>query len=166
MLPWYVVHSKPRKEAWLFDQFTAQQITTYYPCYREPGNSHVHKPRPYFPGYLFISVDIAATGLSAVQWVPGSIGLVTFGDEPATVPDQFIQKLRHHLDELKQTRVEGLASLSPGDQVEIQSGPFAGYAGIFDSYLSGHERVRIFLRFVQSQQMHIDLPVEQIVLKQ
>ena len=165
MMRWYVVCSKPRKEAWLFNQFTAHQITAYYPCYREPGNSHVHKPKPYFPGYLFVNVDIAATGISAIQWLPGSIGLVTFGGEPASVPDRVIQKIRQHVEQINNDTHKTLEELRPNDEIEIRSGPFAGYSGIFDTYLSDCERARIFLKFIQNQQVQVDLPVHQIALK-
>ncbi len=165
MLHWYVVHSKPRKEAWLLNQFTVLQIEAYYPCYVEHGNSYQHKPKPYFPGYLFINVDLASTGTSVVQWIPGSQGLVSFGGEPAWVPDLLIQKIRCHLDEINKETGQILESLRPMDKVAIQSGPFAGYSGIFDSYLCDHERVRVFLQFMQDHQILVELPVEQITLK-
>jgi hypothetical protein len=31
MLNWYVMHSKPQKEPWLYDQLSTLEIETYYP---------------------------------------------------------------------------------------------------------------------------------------
>jgi len=38
-----------------------------------------------------------------------------------------------------------------GAPVKITSGPFAGYEGIFDSRLSGSERVRVLLTLLEKQ---------------
>src|SRR6266496_6030117 len=101
MLRWYVVHSKPQKEQWLCNQFNALQIEAYHPClHPSNGKSHSHKSKPYFPGYLFVNVDLDLTGISALQWIPGSLGLVTFGGEPACVPDTLLQRIRYHVNEI------------------------------------------------------------------
>jgi len=165
MLLWYVVHSKPRKEAWLCKQFAARQIDSYYPCYLKHDSLVLHKYVPYFPGYLFINVDIELIGISILQWIPGSLGLVSFGGEPAIVSDSLIQKIRHQVDQINCLNPKPLDGFTSDDRVKVLSGPFAGYSGIFDSYISGHERVKVFLEFLQQQQYLVELPVGQIALK-
>ncbi|HLO14018.1 MAG TPA: transcription termination/antitermination NusG family protein [Anaerolineales bacterium] len=166
MRGWYVVHSKPQKEQWLCNQFNALQIEAYYPClYASDGKSHVHKPKPYFPGYLFVNVDLELTGISMLQWVPGSLGLVSFGGEPACVPDGLVQTIRHRVDEMTNSKGNMLESLRSGDEVVIRSGPFTGYDAIFHSRLHDSERVQVLLRILQKQTIRVNLRVDQLGFK-
>jgi len=163
MLNWYVMHSKPQKEQWLFDQLSTLQIETYYPCLHvRNGQSYSHTSKPYFPGYLFVNVDLETTGRSVLNWIPGSLGLVRFGDEPASVPDGLLQKIRHRIDQINGAGNKILESLKPGDGVVIHSGPFAGYEAIFCSRLRDSERVQVLLKVLEDRTMRVDLKVNQI----
>jgi transcription antitermination factor NusG len=163
MLSWYVMHSKPQKERWLYDQLSTLQIETYYPClHMRNGKSFSHTYRPYFPGYLFVNVDLETTGRSILKWIPGSLGLVSFGDEPACVPDGLLQRIRHRVDEINSAGNKILESLKPGDGIVIHSGPFAGYDAIFCTRLRDSERIQVLLRVLQDRIIRVDLQVNQI----
>lgn len=163
MFHWYVVHSKPQKEDWLYSQFTSLQIEAYYPRLRAtPEKSHPQKSKPYFPGYLFVNIDLELTGRSILQWLPGSLGLVCFGGEPATVPDGLVQKIQRHVEEINMAEDQFLDSLEPGDKVIIHSGPFAGYDAIFCARLHGSERAQVLLKVLQDNAVRIDLHVDQL----
>jgi len=163
MLGWYVVHSKPQKEEWLCNQLSALQLEAYYPCLRvKDGKLNSHKSKPYFPGYLFVNVDLELTGNSLLQWLPGSLGLVAFGGEPAHIPDGLLQKIRHRVDEINSTGDQLLTNLRPGDEVTIHSGPFAGYDAIFCARLRDSERIQVLLKILQDQVVRINLSVNQL----
>jgi transcriptional antiterminator RfaH len=79
MKKWYVAHSKPRNEELLWKQFCLRNFETYYPCIKvQMVNPRARQVQPYFPGYLFVRVDLDLIGRSAVEWVPGGVGLVSF----------------------------------------------------------------------------------------
>jgi transcriptional antiterminator RfaH len=118
--------------------------------------------KPYFPGYLFVHVDLNFTNMSDLQWIPGAGGLVCFGNEPAWVSDGVLQVIRIRVDQLNSMNIDERKALKAGDGVTIHAGPLAGYRGIFASYLSDRERVLVFLDFVRDQQLRVELPVEQI----
>ena len=163
---WYVVHSKPQKEEWLCNQFNALQIEAYYPClHASEEKSRAHKPKPYFPGYLFVNIDLELIGISALQWIPGSLGLVGFGGEPARVPDGLVQRIRDRVDEMNKTKDAMLESLRPGDEVVIHSGSFAGYDAIFHSRLRDSERVQVLLRILQGRTIRVNVRVGELGLK-
>jgi transcriptional antiterminator RfaH len=163
---WYVIRSKPQKEKWLYNQLTALEFEAYYPClHTRDGKLHLHKSKPYFPGYLFVHVDLELVGMSVLQWIPGSVGIVTFGGEPANVPDALLQKIRHRVDEVNLAGSRFFEYLKPGDEVVIHSGPFTGYEAIFCSRLQGDERAQVLLKILADQTLRIDLPVEQLTIK-
>ncbi|MCD4673665.1 MAG: hypothetical protein K8R77_13460 [Anaerolineaceae bacterium] len=160
---WYALRSKPHKENMLFGQLSAYQVETFYPVLRvKPVNPRSRKERPYFPGYLFVHVDLAETGFSSLQWMPGANGLVTFGGEPSPIPDNLIEAIRQRVAAVNQAGGEQLAGLKAGDAVHIHSGPFAGYEAIFDASLSGSERVRVLLQLLQGRAMRVELPAAAI----
>ena len=163
---WYVLRSKPRKEDLLWDQLRVRKIEAFHPQIRvRPVNPRARKVKSYFPGYVFVRVDLSRYNWSTLQWLPGATGVVSFGGEPADVPDTLIQAIRRRVDEINAAGGEQLDGLKQGDRVIIRGGPFDGYEAIFDAKLSGNERVRVLLKFLEGQPKKLDLPAEQIEQK-
>ena len=160
---WYVLRSKPHKEDFLYGQLLARKIEAYYPTVRvQPVNPRARKNRPYFPGYLFIHIDLEQENLSVFRWMPGAIGLVSFGNEPSWVPDEVVNTIRKQVSAINAAGGENLAEFASGDEVIIQDGPFDGYKAVFDLSLPGHERVRVLLKLLKDQNMRLELPVGQV----
>lgn len=157
---WYALRSKPRKEDAVWRQLRGEGIEVFYPRLRvNPVNPRSRKIKPYFPGYMFVNVDLEQTGVSRFQWMPHTLGLVSFGGEPAHVPDNLIIELHKRVAEIAEAGGELFDGLKPGDPVRISSGPFAGYEAIFDSRIDGNERVRVLLELLTSKRrVPIELP--------
>jgi len=156
---WYCIRSKPNKEEFLRSQLVASEIETFYPRLRvKPANPRSRKVRPYFPGYMFINVDLDRVGTNTLQWMPGALGLVFYGEEPVPVQDDVVNTIRNRVEAANGAVDTWLDSLKPGDRVRIESGPFAGYEAIFDVRLPDSERVRVFLALLERQGMRLELP--------
>src|SRR5512145_457382 len=98
---WYALRSKPRKEDVVWQQLRDQGLEVFYPRLRvHTVNPRSRQLRPYFPGYLFVQAEIETTGLSYFQWMPHALGLVSFGGEPSTVPDNLIHAIRQRVEEI------------------------------------------------------------------
>lgn len=161
---WYVVRSKPNKEDFLARQFEAYGIDVFYPRLRvAPVNPRSRKSRPYFPGYLFVQADLAVIGSSTLQWMAGAANLVSFGGEPASVPEELINAIGKRVEEINAANKPGVARMKRGEAVRIQTGPFAGYEAIFDGKISGQERVRVLLRFLERRQVVVELEENQVL---
>ena len=158
-LLWYVLHSKPHKEEMLAEQLELRKIEAFAPHIRvQVVNPRARRVRPYFPGYIFVRADLEEMGLSTLQYVPGSAGLITFGGTPAFVPDGLIHAIRQRVEEINLAGGELFETLKPGETVLVHSGPFAGYEGIFDARLPGTERVKVLLKLLQNRKMLVELP--------
>jgi len=95
--------------------------------------------------------------------MPYTIGLVTFGDEPAIVPESLIYAIKHRVSEIIAAGGELFDGLNKGDIVYIEDGPFSGYEAIFDARIPGTERVRVLLRFLNDKrQVPVELKAGQI----
>jgi len=164
MRQWFVLKSKPNKEMLLYKQMEAYGVKAYLPLLSvNPVNPRARKARPYFTGYLFVNLDLQATGFSFLQWMPYSLGLVSFGGEAVFVSDELIHAIRKQLAKLEIRKPDPV--VKHGDIVTIERGPFTGYKAIFDTCLSGTERARVLLSLLQNRQLAVDLPLNYLRLQ-
>jgi transcription antitermination factor NusG len=166
-LNWYALRSKSRKEEVVWRQVRTQGFEVFYPRLKvQPVNPRSRRMKPYFPGYMFVFADIEQIGLSAFQWLPHSLGLVCFGDEPAIVPENLVHAIRRRVEDISAAGGELFEGLHQGDAIIISDGPFAGYEAIFDARVPGSERVRVLLQLLNSQrQVPLELTAGQIKQK-
>ncbi len=163
---WYALRSKPRKEEVLWQQLLAREVEVYFPRIRvHPRTPRSRKLRPYFPGYMFVQVDLEEVGLSFFKWMPHAIGLVSFDAVPADVPEPLIHEVRKRVDEIAAAGGEFYDGLQKGDPVRISSGPFSGYEAIFDMRLPGDERVRVLIQMLSDRNLPVELKSGQVVRK-
>jgi transcriptional antiterminator RfaH len=154
---WYVIRSKPRRERFVHDQLSGQGLEVFFPAVRvHPVNPRAARERAYFPGYLFVHLDLAAIGVNRLRWLPAAVGLLEFGGEPAIVPEPLVVQLKRRVAAIQAAGGLIFADLNRGDVVKITSGPFAGYDAIFDLRLKGSDRVRVLLDLLQ-RQMSVEL---------
>ena len=159
MREWFVLRSKPNKELLLYKQMEAYGVEAYLPLVSvNPVNPRARTARPYFTGYLFVNLDLQTAGFSFLQWMPYSLGLISFGGNATAVSDELIRTLKKQVVHFESKGSIPFA-LKHGDPVMVERGPFAGYKAIFDTSLSGTERARVLLSLLQNRQLAIDLPV-------
>lgn len=163
MIRWYVMHSKPQKEALLRERLRIQRIEVYLPSLRvKPINPRARKEQPFFPGYLFVHVDLEQIPISELRRIPGSIGLVCYGGEAAYIGDALIRAIQKQVEELNDSVNNYVDRFRPGDLVVINDGPFATYKAMFDSRLSGSDRVYVLLELLQGRKMRLELSGRQL----
>lgn len=163
---WYALRSKPRKEEILWRQLRAQEFEVFFPRIRvHPVNPRSRKLLPYFPGYMFVNVNLEEVGLSTFQWMPHAIGLVSFDGEPSTVPENLIYAINKRVEEIAAAGGEFFDGIKPGDTVKINTGPFAGYEAIFDTRLPGSERVRVLIQMLSDRRIPVELRAGQVEQK-
>jgi transcription antitermination factor NusG len=129
-------------------------IDAYYPCIKvQPSNPRSRKSRPCFPGYLFVNADLDIVGTSLLKRIPGVVGLVDFGSELASVPDDLVEAIRFYLEGIDDVKASPHAKSMPAQQVIIPSGRFPGLHAIFDGFMPEKERVRAMLKTLQDREL-------------
>ena len=165
-LLWYALRSKTRKEDVVYRQLIDRDVEIFYPRLRvNPVNPRSKRYKPYFPGYLFIRINLEELGNNAFKWMPHTLGLVTFGGEAAVVPENLINEIRQRVEKIDEAGGEVFDGLNEGDVGQIYDGPFKGYEAIFDSKLPGSERVRVLLQLLDSRNVPIELSASSIQQK-
>lgn len=148
---WYCIQSKPHKEEFLHSQLLARGIEAFYPRLQvKPVNPRSRKVRPYFPGYVFVHIDLEQVGASTLNWMQGAVGLVYIDSQPAWVPESLINAIRRNLEEINSASGETTKRLQNGEPVRIKDGPSADYQTIFDTGVSGEDRVSILMSLLGS----------------
>lgn len=162
-LNWHVIRSKPNREDFLTRELESRDVEYYYPRLRaNPVNPRARRFKAYFPGYLFIHVDLEKVNTSSLERIPGAANLVSFGGEFSSVPENMVHAIRRKVDEVNEKGDERAAALHPGGRVEIEHGPFAGYTAILDANLPGTERVRVLLQMLAKRDLPVEMPAEYV----
>lgn len=159
MSDWYLLVTKPHKDAHAEEQLNNQGYTTYRPLV-----NHKKKVRgkikavegSLFPRYIFIKLEKGIDDWSSIRSTRGVLNLVRFGANFAKVPEALIQALQDNEDTNKKL-AEGLDRFKEGDRVIIETGPFVGLDGVFDKY-HGDERVIVLLNVLQ-QAVKLEMPL-------
>ncbi len=150
---WYVVHTKPRREAVAADNLQRQGYTVYLPRLQRRKYRRtrwVDIIEPLFPRYLFIRLTLNADNIAPLRSTRGVSALVRFGDAPAPVPEAFIASLKQTEDPQLGCHRHRETPLKAGAKATIVQGPFAGVTGIVER-VSGDERVYLLLDMLGRQ---------------
>jgi transcriptional antiterminator RfaH len=143
---WYAVQSQPRREQLALAHLGRQGFRSFCPTrskIRRIGRRSTSVQAPFFPGYLFVSLDLQKERWRSINGTIGVIRLVGFSSSgrPAPLPAGFVEQVA----ELSASAgLEASDALKPGDRVRVIGGPLDDLCGILEA--SGeHERVTILL---------------------
>ena len=146
MKKWYVIYTKSRKEKVALQNLNAQGYDAHLPLIKLEKIIRHKKAiveEPLFPRYLFIRLDEQASQ----DWLPirSTIGvsqMVKFGNLLAQLPDEVMEVILNlHAQPVTPT-------ISSGDSVIINDGPFKGVEALF-SHFDGDQRAVLLLNLLE-----------------
>jgi len=147
---WYVVQTHVNAEVKAAANLGRQGFSIYFPRYLK-RRSHARKveavPRPLFPRYLFVAIDLAAQRWRAIQSTLGVSNLVCVGDRPALVENGVIHALQAREDEAGFIGLVRRPAFSPGDKVRILEGAFVDSLALVED-VSDRDRVAVLLNLL------------------
>lgn len=160
---WYLVRTKVGKERVVHDRLERLVPLVFLPLLKtrvRRSGRLTWSIVPLFPCYILARFTLHEHYYN-VRYSPGVHSIVSAGRDPIAVPDDLViaiqQRGNDGIVELPE------ASFVAGEGVRIIDGPFSGFQGIFDRYLSGTERVAILLRTVESAGVRIVLPTDAVI---
>ena len=156
---WYAACTKSSAEQIARSNLAAQGFEVYLPMMkigrRVRNLGWGEFIEPLFPGYLFVRFDPTTKSAAPIRSTKGVTGLVRFGADPATIPDEIIAELRER-ENSSGLHVDSTARLAPGDKVRMVQGPFAGFVATLE-HSDGGARVAVLLAALGSVQ-HLTVP--------
>jgi transcription antitermination factor NusG len=138
---WYAAYTCPRHEKRVAQQIEHRRIECFLPLYQSVRRWKDRKKQldlALFPGYVF--VRFALKDRLQVLELPGVVQLVSFGGQPAAVPESDINALRRGL--VTQTGILPHPYLKIGRRVRVCSGPMVGLEGLL---VRKRDRFRVVL---------------------
>ena len=156
--PWYVIHTKPRRELLVASQLErAEALTIFLPEVLQQGAKGA-RPQPLFPSYLFVQVDLQSRAGGKLIHTPGVIGLVGSERQPTPVAAAVVQALQERVSQLNAQGGLRAHAFQVGDPVIFRAGPLQGLEALFVGPMGPTRRVQVLLHFLgQQQQVTVDV---------
>jgi transcriptional antiterminator RfaH len=164
MLRWYLIHTKPVREAVAQANLERQGYEVYAPRMQQSVRRHGRWCEcivPLFPRYLFLQLAEGSQALSPVRSSVGVAGIVRFGARYAIVPEEIMRQLKRRAD--PESGLHCLARrplLVRGATVRITTGPFEGLDGVFERE-AGAARVVVLLNLL-GQDAAVRIPADAV----
>ena len=149
---WYLITTKPHKDAYAETQLLNQGYDVYRPQAKHLKLNRGKKIEvigSLFPRYIFISMQEGIDDWGPIRSTLGVQGVVKFGLKPAKISSAVIDEIRSREDDLCNKAID-LDRFQSGQSVRIDKGPFSGLEAVFANY-SGEQRVIILLDLLGKQ---------------
>lgn len=144
---WYLVRAQTGRELTAADQLGRQGFVTFLPKQMKTVR-HARQLRvtqgAYFPGYLFVRLDLGADRWRSINGTIGVVQLVGPAERPSPAPVGVVEALIEAAD--RHGVIEG-PPLQAGQKVRITAGAFADQLAIIQR-LDAAGRVRVLLDIV------------------
>lgn len=147
---WYAVLCHRSREAEAQRNLRMQGHKVYLPRLKESvsqGRRLFTSLKPFFPGYLFLQLNIRCQPWRHVNNTPGVRSLVFMGDFPVPVPRGLVECMISLTD--PDDILDFTAGLNSGDRVRIIDGPFAQFVGTLQ-HMDGKGRIRVLVEIMNS----------------
>jgi len=147
---WYVAAVQPGRENTAQRNITRQGFICWLPRQRRMvrhARRTVEKSVAFFPGYIFVSLDLATERWRAINGTVGVRSLIMQGDRPIACPPGLVEDLQRLTDESGVLNEQ--PGLTEGGTVRVLVGPFAEMVGTL-TRLEGAGRVRVLLDLMQN----------------
>lgn len=170
-LRWYCVRTKQAQERKAAINLASQGFHVFFPL-QTVTISHAGQiqraPRPLFPRYVFVEIDVALELHGPIKSTRGCVRLLcNLGGDPQAIPDKVIEDIRRREELEKMKTGEIRSGFEAGDKIHILVGTFAGFDAIYIGEERGHATVIIVL-FGRENVVTVDLdrlPIERSIAK-
>lgn len=163
MKHWYIVKTKPGREAQAAALLTQGEFEIFYPrmrelVYRSGGKSFTLKSL--FPSYLFVRADFGESrDFHMVKYTRGVSHVLCAGSLPLPVQPSVIAAIRSRADATGVVEVS--SRFKEGQIVRVKKGMLKDLIGILEEPCSDEERVRVLLQLV-NYRMRANLHVSEL----
>ncbi len=143
---WYCARTKPKHEHIAASNVRQRlNLEVFHPrlrMQRATRRGVVRVVEPLFPGYIFVRCAIEEVS-NEIRHTNGISSLVHFGCRVPAVPDAVIGELQECFEAEKPMTVQD--RLSPGDEVVVGDGAFAGMRAFVLRVMPARQRVQVLL---------------------
>lgn len=148
---WFLAQVKPNSAQIAQRNLCLQRFKTFLPLEEETRQRYgklVTTPRPLFPGYIFVALDMGQGLWRQVNSTYGVARIVSNGKAPAIVPKDLVTELMKRCD--KAGLLLPPKQLVAGEQVTVTKGPFANFVAEVEK-IASDQRVWVLMEMMGSK---------------
>lgn len=173
---WYVVHTysgyENRVEQALYERverlglqelFTEVLVPRENDNMPEPAKGERRSNRKFFPGYIFVKMELTTATWHLVNDTPRVSGFVGGGKEPGSVrpvPEREVLRITDQIEE-GTARVTPTQRFEEGETVRVTDGPFANFNGTVNEVNYDKGRLRVLVS-IFGRATPVDLEFSQV----
>jgi transcriptional antiterminator RfaH len=151
MQGWYLIQTKPKQEDRAVVNLELQGVNAF--CHKVFVEKIIRGKRKVlkevlFPNYLFVQFDHDNVSALSINYTRGVNRIISFGNQPSTVPDELIAQLKKRVDQSNDNLVSDFPE--KGEHLQVLDGPFKGLNAIF-SHIEGDFRAAVFLSILKQK---------------
>ena len=126
MLAWHIAVCRPLQETRAAIELVNQDFRVYLP---------ILDSKPMFPRYIFVQFDREYDDWGKIKSTRGCVDLIKNGFQPSIVPQDAMDAIMAFKPPVEP--VDGETQYTEGQMVQIISGPFQGFQGLFQRDAKG-----------------------------
>ncbi len=150
MLQWYVIQTKPQREANVCSLLRQGNFETFSPKiqdYSYRGGNALGRLTPLFPSYIFIHTNfLEECNHHLVKYTRGVSRILSAAGHPIPLSDEFIDILKERMG--PDNIVRRYHTYKTGDLVRVKKGMLKDLIGIIEKPVSREDRVLVLLKLV------------------
>lgn len=160
---WYVVHTQLNGEARAELNLRRQGFRTYLPRYLR-SRRHARRtqmvPRPLFPRYLFVALDLACDRWRSIHSTCGVSQIVLAGERPVPVPEGVVEQIRAREAGDGYIALGLPSGVGPGSHVRLIDGIFADAKGVLER-IADDRRIAVLLELL-GREVRVFVPASSV----
>jgi transcriptional antiterminator NusG len=114
----------------------------------------------FYPGYLFVEIDMDNKSWYAVRSTPGVTGFVGTSSTPTALAEEEVKKIFDQIGE-RRGEIETVIHVEKGENVRIASGPFAGCSGVVEEINKEKGKLTIMI-MIFGRPTPVEIDMEQV----
>lgn len=145
---WYLAQMKPNSHVIAKRNLTQQGFETFLPLQEETKrvrDQFITRRKPFFPGYIFVALDVKLGSWRAINSTIGITRLVSLGGTPTPLPNELVSELMARCD--AEGKLLPPRLLEPGEEVALTRGPFADFVATVER-ISPDRRVWVLMEMM------------------
>ena len=145
---WFLLQFKPNSHRLAEQNLNRQGFETFLPIHettKHKYNRYISDLRPLFPGYMFVDFDPTSGLWKQINCTVGVSKLVSFGNQPSSVPLKLISSLKLRCD--ADGKLLPPNRLKKDDKVQLLTGPFVDYIAKVET-IDAEQRIWVLMELM------------------
>ena len=128
------------------EDYVSQVLIPTEKVYQIRKGKKISAERNYFPGYVLIEASLVGEIPHIIRNVPGVLGFLGSGSEPAPLRPSEVNRILGKVDELSGKEEELNVPFIVGETVKVTDGPFNSFTGVIEEINEEKKKLKVMVK--------------------